>query len=290
MILFNSIGSGFIRSLRSWKGVIVIWFLTIFLISVFTTPLKAGLKKSFGKSMITEKLADGFDIEVFTDLGSSLGIMSKIMIAGLFTIFLSAIVMNAFLAGGLFGSLRKESGRFSIPDFFGQSVKNFWSFLGISLIMKLIMLFLTIFLIGIPVSILSINNSLPEESMALIVFIFILIYLFALPLLFLVSDYARAWQVTSERSSCFKAIGTGFNRTFREFRVAYPLMVIISVVQLLVLFPIVALVPGWRPVTGAGTLFLFLVSQLLFFTGLLLKTWRFAGVTVLFEHTDPMVK
>jgi hypothetical protein len=102
----------------------------------------------------------------------------------------------------------------------------------------------------------------------------------------LVADYARAWQVTCEKPSCFKAIGFGFSNTFSNFRASYPLMLVILSVQILFFILVFTTIPGWRPVSAAGIIFLFLLSQILFFIKVFLKVWRYGSVTALMEQNE----
>jgi hypothetical protein len=152
MKIFSALKSGFSRTLRSWKGVLIVWFSMFILVLVFIYPLRSSLNSAFGKSMITEKLADGFDIEVFADLGPALKSLFSFFTAGFMLVWFIGFVMNAFLTAGLFGSVRKESGRFSFQEFLSAGLKNFWSFLIITVIITFITDFLSILIVGIPVA------------------------------------------------------------------------------------------------------------------------------------------
>jgi hypothetical protein len=284
MKIINSIKSGFCRSIKSWKVVLIIWFLSLILISVLAIPLKGALNSAYGNSMITEKLTNGFDLEVFADLGSNLKSMISFLSAGLLFVILVGFLMNAFLTGGLFNCLRKDSGNISSSEFFRAAAKNFWSFLIISLIISVIINVLSAVLIGVPMVFLSMAETISEKTAFTISFITVLIFLILLPILLLVADYARAWQVSYEKSSCFRAIGFGFGQTFRKFWSSYTSMLILLLVQILFVCLVLSILPGWKPVTGGGVFLLFLLSQLFFYFKILLKTWRYANVTALMEQ------
>ena len=72
MKILKAIGSGALRSVKAYKGVIVIWLFYLILVSMLTIQTKGALKTGFGKSMITELLQDGINIEVFSDLDARL--------------------------------------------------------------------------------------------------------------------------------------------------------------------------------------------------------------------------
>jgi hypothetical protein len=108
-----------------------------------------------------------------------------------------------------------------------------------------------------------------------------------LPILLLVSDYARVWQVRSSDSAGFKAIGIGFKQTFKYFISSYPVMFINMTIQLLFSWFMMKFVLGMGPQEGGGIFLLFVLTQFLFIIKILLRVWRYGSVTSMFEkHPD----
>jgi len=106
----------------------------------------------------------------------------------------------------------------------------------------------------------------------------------------LVTDYARAWQVSNDKLNSFRALGFGFSETFGKFWSSLPLMVLMLLIQLLYIGLVFVLVSGWMPDTGRGVIFLFIGSQLLFIIKIFLKFWRYGSVTSLMElHGEKQV-
>jgi len=250
-------------------------------------PIKGALNSGFGKSMITEKLADGLNFEVFADMGAAFRSIMSFFSVGLFMTILVGFILNAFFTGGVFERLKESSGKFSAGEFFRASAKNFWSFLVISLIISLIILVLAFLIIGIPLSIVGQSDSSPEGALFQTGLIVLSIFFLLLTVLLLVADYARAWQVTMDRNVCFKAIGFGFSQTFKTFLSSFPLMIILLVVQLSFGWLVLKILPGIRPATGGGVFHMFLLSQILFFLKIMLKIWRYGSVTVLMAVNSP---
>jgi hypothetical protein len=284
MKIFTSLKSGFYRAIRSWKGVLVVWFALFLLVLVFICPFRGSLNSAFGNSMITEKLKDGFDIEVFADLGSTLKSLMSFFTAGFFVVYLIGFVMNAFLSAGLFGSVRNENRKYSSQEFFRSASKNFWSFLIISLIIDVIIYFLSVLFFGLPIALADTSETLSEGTILKIVIIAIVLYLLLLPVFLLTADYARAWKSANENGSGFKATGVGFGRTFKYFFQSYIMMVLLILAQVALGLVILLILPGWEPVTGGGVFLLLIISQLLLFARLLLKTWRYASITSMMEE------
>jgi hypothetical protein len=286
MKIINSITAGLVRSAKAWKGIVIIWFVTLLTVSLVVLPMKGALKAGLGQSMITEKLAHGIDIEVFADLGAGLSGLNAYLLSGLFMIVIISFITNSFLSGGLFSSLKELAGAFSSRKFFMKSAKYFWPFLLISLILDLLILLFAFLIIVIPVSIVATMEPSSEGALfktfiiAAAVFFLVLIWLLA------VADYARAWQVTQKRSACFKALGFGFRQTFRTILSSYLLMFILILVQLLYGLLVVGVLSGLTPVTGVGIILLFILSQIFFIVKVLLKTWRYGSMTIMIEMSS----
>jgi hypothetical protein len=285
MKIISSLKSGFSRAFRSWKGVLIVWLTMFLLVLAFIYPLRGSLNSAFGSSMITEKLAGGFDIEVFADLGPTLRNLLSFFTAGFMFVCLIGFIINAFLTAGLFGSVRKGNGKFSTQEFFRAGSRNFWSFLIISLIITFIINFFSGILVGVPMMIVSVSDTISEKSQFTIVIASIIVLLLILPVFLLVADYARAWSASHENDSCFKAIGSGFSQTFSKIGQSYIMMVLLIFCQIIFGMLILLILPVWKPVSGWGVFLLLIISQLLLFVRLFLKTWRYASITSMMEKT-----
>ena len=289
MKIFTSLKTGMLRSWRAWKGILIIWLVSLLLVSLVAVPMSSVLKAGVGSSMITEKLANGINIEVFADLGASFRSLISYFSGGLFMILLVGFLINSLLSGGMFNKLKGFSGVFSYDEFFRVSVKHFWSFLVISLIISLIIVFMAIIIIVIPVSIVSQSEPSSEGAAFNTGIIVAALFLLILPLFLLAGDYARSWQVLNDKIRCFKALGFGFRQAFRTLSSSYPLMIIILVVQLFYGWMVFRLLAGIKPVTEGGIILLFIISQILFCIKILLKTWRYGSVTRLMELTSKTI-
>jgi hypothetical protein len=284
MKMFKALGSGALRSVKAYKGVIIIWFIYLVLISLIVIPVKGALKAGFGNSMIVELLKDGINIEVFSDLDLQLKDIIASFTIGIILVCIVTVIMNAFLSGGLFTLVKGGNNDFSISGFLRSSAKNFWSFLGVTLLICLIILVLGLLIIGIPFALSFGGGSGPGPSAFIIMVIAVLLFIITLVILLLVVDYSRAWIVRNEARSCFKAFAFGFRKAFGTFLSSFPLMLLLMII--FVLFTLVSrmIVDLWNPLTGIGALALFIISQVLFFCILLLKTWRYGSVTALMEY------
>ena len=252
------------------------------LISLFVIPMKGTLKAGFGSSMITERLHDGLDIEVISDLGPYLESLAAYFFSGFFFVIFLGILINTFFAGGLFQSLRGSKEMLSVPCFFRASARYFWYFLGLYFMITLMIIFFAFLIVGLPVG-LTVQSGTPGPMTFIIGIIAVLAFSLAEVIFLLVADYARAWLVSAEKPAFFKALGFGFSETFGHFASSFPMMLILMVIQLIFGWLAFLVIKSWTPDTGGGVFLLFIVSQVLFFIKTLLKAWRYGSVTSLKE-------
>jgi hypothetical protein len=286
MKIVNSILSGARAGLKSWKGVLITWLISLMIVSLLAIPFKSALKSAFGNSMITEKLANGLTAEIFTDLGSSMKIIMSFFTTGIFILMFIGFLINIFLAGGQFSFLRKDSANLSSSEFFRTSGRNFWSFLVITVLTRFIINFLTGMTFLAPVLVLTLSKSVSLNSSIIVVSIAAIASIIVISIMLLVTDYARAWQVSNDKLNCFRALGFGFRETFSRFWSSLPLMIIMLVVQIVFIVLVFLIVTGWIPSTGSEVFLLFVISQLLFIIKIYLKIWRYGSVTALMDKNS----
>ena len=283
MKIRSSLGSGFVRALKSWKGVLLLWLVSVILVSLLVIPFRGELRNALGSSMITGNLADGFDLLTFMELGQTLKNMMASFSSDFLFVILISFITNAFLSGGLFDSLRNGKVNFSTAEFFSAGSKNFWSFISISLVITLTTIILSLIIIGITAVIIASSGSFSEKSGFIYMSVSFLVILLLLPVFILAADYARAWKVLNGKATGFQALGFGFRLTFARFWSSYAMMLILIFCQLVFSALIFYLITVWKPVTEKEVLLLFIVTQLLVYARLLLKTWRYGSVTTFME-------
>lgn len=282
MRILNALKYGASHSLKSWKNALIVWFVILALVALFALPVRGVMKAGFDSSMIVEKLKNGFDIEAFTDPGTAFKSIISFLKSAFLIIILAAFLLNAFLSGGLFGSvsfMNEKSGE----GFWRNGAKNFWSFLVILSLIYIFIIALGLVIVIIPLALISSVEGQTELVIFRTGLITVSLFLLLLPVLLLVADYARAWQVMQEKMRCFSAIGFGFRQTFRTFFKSWPLMLIVLLIQVLYYSLITRFLPGITPSNAIGVFLFFIFSQVLFFFKILLKIFRYGSVTCLME-------
>jgi hypothetical protein len=283
MSIVNPIISGAVRSIKSLKGVLVIWISTLCLVCLVAIPLKSSMNSVLGLSMITEKLTDGINIDVFTDFGSNLRTILSSLASGVFYLLLFGFLLNVFFNGGIFSTLRNGEEKYSSSQFFRGAGKCSWPFLLITVVLSLFIITTGAVVFALTFWLIGTGNSAPEGGGLKVTLIGGIIFVAILPVFLLVVDYARTWQASSSKSAGFKAIGIGFNQTFRHFFSSYPVMFINMMIQVLFGWFVLKFLTGISPQTGIGIFLLFLLSQFLFIIRILLRVWRYGSVTYMYE-------
>lgn len=286
MKIIAALKTGASRSVKAWKGAMIICLALLILISLFAIPVKGVLKAGFGSSTITNELLKDFNLDVIGDLVADVKGLASFSASGFFLIFFTGILLYVFFSGGLFNCLKVNSGRFTVTEFFRASAKNFWSFFGITLIISLILFVLSLFIIAVPAGISFASNTETDTVRLIAVIVSAVVLIFAQILLFTVADFARAGYVAGGKPAVFKAIGYGFKMTFDNFLSAVPLMLVLYVVQSLFGGLVMKIILSWKPATGGTVFLLFILSQLLFFVIISLRSWRYASITSLMEKIE----
>jgi len=287
MLLFKTFISGFQKTLRSIKFVLLAWVATFILGSIFAFPVKAGLKMAAGSSMVLDRTQDGILIDIFADMGRSFKTITFMGLSGLILVVVAGFMVNAFFTRGIFGVMRYNTGKARFSEFFSHTSENYWSFLGISVLLRFVIFILSLIMIIIPLSALGPGQSLNLQKAIVTASVSAVCFLFVIPVLILVSDYARAWLVVHPSASFWKSVGSGFSITFNRFFLSYFYVMLLCGLQSAFFVLSFSLMGDWKP-TGVGTLIFIIAFQVVFVAGIFMRYWRFAGIISLVEQIVPV--
>lgn len=279
MKLGKAITAGFGRATRSFKPILIIWFFSVIGISILALPLKSIVLSDMGNSMGTEMIKEVFSIDFWAGLDVTLPVFGGLIKGVLYLVFIYLFI-NVFLNGGLFDALKANICGYPVKGFFKASVSNFFSFLSVTLLVILMIIFASGLVVVIPALIVRAGNG-GEPALMNTLKIARIVLLLVLPIFLLVVDYSRSWLAASNQKLIFKSLGYGFKATFSSFLSSYLFMIIVMTVQAGFIF-LVSKAMDFRPETNGGLFVLFLLSQVLFVIKLFLRAWRYGGVTTMF--------
>ena len=280
MRLFSVLRKGAVRSAGSYKLLITMWAITLAMILLVAMPLRMELKIIFSKSFATERFLDGFDTGLIGDMGPAFNSLLGSATYGGFLLLTGGYLLYTFFAGGLFARYTMAYGSFKVSSFLKSSAHNFFTYLGIGIIMFLITVLWTLVIIGIPVGVTSAVTGDPFSTMT-VSRIMIVIWLLGLPLWFLVADRARVWIATTGTRKVFRALGAGFSSLRKGFKVSYFAVLIVFLANLVFLGLFIVFTAGTLPERGLMISLFFIATQVMFLLRLYLKAWRYATVSEL---------
>ena len=286
MKIIYSLKTGFQRSVRSWKAALIITLALLFLISFSIIPFNSVLKSSFGSSASADELVENINFDIVTDLSNILKNFGSFFSSGILLLIIAGMIVLTFFSGGLFNSLKSEQGKFSVAQFFRSSAEYFWPFLGISVIVGLLIGFISVFLTGIIMGIMFAGDPVSNSATRIISIVSVMILAVEITVLFLVADYSRAHYLAEKKPKIFNSVGYGFKMTFGSFSSSVPMMFILTIVQIMFVWMMASMFFIWKPSTGTALFLMFIISQLMFFLRILLRSWRYASVTSMMESLE----
>ena len=202
MKIIHALKTGFQRSARSWKAALIITLSLLLIISFFAIPFSNVLKSSFGASTAPDELIENLNFDIITDLSNNLKDLGSFFSSGILLLIFTGMMVLTFFSGGLFNSLKSDPGRFSVAQFFRASAEYFWPFLGISLIVGLLIGFISFFLTGIIMGIMFAGDTISNSTVRIISILSVVIIIAVLSVFFLVADYSRAHYSAGKNSKC----------------------------------------------------------------------------------------
>lgn len=285
MKIFDSLTTGFLRALKAWKGVLIITISLLIAALLIINPVKRALNLAFGSSIALNEFLQNSSFDILVDLSNNITGLRSIFASGILLLIPAGILFYTFFSGGLFSYLRKDQGRFSVARFFKESAQYFWPFLGITLLISLMGLFVSLFLTGIIYGISSVAESDSVTLQTILKAVSVLVMVVVMSVIFLIADYSRAHCVSDNKPPLFKSIGYGFKSTFGKFFPSFLMMVILIIVQVFFVWLITLLIMSWNPRSGIILFIMFVLSQVLVFVRMLLRSWRYGSVTSLMERS-----
>jgi hypothetical protein len=280
MTFFHALTKGAVKSAASYKLVLVVWLVTLFFIWPVALILKTEFSSFFGAGMLIDSSLGGFDLGVVGDLGERFQpFLFQTFIASLLMI-IAGLIINAFFAGGFFAKFTTANSDFKVPDFFKSSAHFFFTFLGTSVIVTLMIFFWGVIIIAVPILVSGAADK-GAQVIGRMIRILGVLWLLGLPVLLLVADHARRWMAVTGTRKIFMAIGTGFRETFKRFFRAYISVFLIVIASIAIVWLSVILFKNLVPEKGFLIFLFFIGTQLIAIIKTWVRSWRYATVTEL---------
>jgi hypothetical protein len=311
MKVFINFFKGFRNTGKSARMIILLLVVNFAFSLIFAIPMYHSLQDSFGQSMVSERMAEGFDYlwwEEFRDQAEGLEQTFTPSIIGKGAILNNLegliqlrvfdlppivlifgfiyIILHTFLAGGILYIFQKQDRRFSLKNFFKGAGAYFFRFFLLMLISWLFFL-----LIGQVVKggLDSILNNVRETAFSEITpfylgLAFAAVVLFLFLFIQMVFDYGRIKIVLEERRDVLTAAAGAFGFVFRHLGSTLGLFYLLFLVQVAFsLFYI--LIQGLIPQSSfPGVLAAFLFQQIFIFGLIWIRCWLYSSQLELYRY------
>lgn len=281
MKILKAITSGFSRSAKASKQIVVVWLINSLAIALLMVPFRNVLVSQAGNSMATELLKGGTDLGYWLDAMPELAGSLAAFLIGVLVLLGVVWLLGVFLAGGLFDTLRANSCGATMGEFFKASARLFFPYLWVTLIVLGLIIMSALLLIALPVIVMqggAGNETLVMKISGVTRYLFVALLLIWL----LVADYSRAWLAAADKKKVFRALGYGFRATFSTFFTSFLFMVFAVGVQALLTWGGVKITTGFEPEGGGGLFLLFLITEALLILRIYMRAFRYGGVTALY--------
>jgi hypothetical protein len=311
MKVFINFFHGFKNTGKAARMVVLLLVVNFAFSLIFAIPMYHSLQDSFGQSMVSERMAEGFDYlwwEEFRDQAEGLEQTFTPSIIGKGAILNNLegliqlrvfdlppivlifgfiyIILHTFLAGGILYIFQKQDRRFSLKNFFKGAGAYFFRFFLLMLISWLFFL-----LIGQVVKggLDSILNNVRETAFSEITpfylgLAFAAVVLFLFLFIQMVFDYGRIKIVLEERRDVLTAAAGAFGFVFRHLGSTLGLFYLLFLVQVAFsLFYI--LIQGLIPQSSfPGVLAAFLFQQIFIFGLIWIRCWLYSSQMELYRY------
>jgi hypothetical protein len=264
---------GFQKAAKSPRMLFILYFSNLIMALLLALPFMGFLKNSFGSSMLTENLLEGFNFTAFSNLMYYHKDGLDAILGNIKWILVVYFLLNIFLTGGIIRTLNKE--KFTTGNFFSGAAYNFFRFLGLSLIMIVVQL-VFILLVYIPLGIIfdslgeKLTNEISYYYWAIGGFTFhLLIFL----LISMIGDYAKFYLVLNDSFNIFKGFWKGVRYVFSRFLKTYFLYLFLLFIPAVVMYVYWYYEKDMRMATGIGILIVFAMQQAFIFLRVFLRVW-----------------
>lgn len=301
-----------LKNLRSFSRLVLLLFVFNLLFSlILTIPMYNSLKNSWGNSLVSENMAQGFDYlwweeyrdqsqgleKTFTPAifgkGAILTNLQGLVQMRLFTLpvplllmGLIYILLHTFFAGGILSLFHKKAVRFQLGDFFQGAGLYYIRFLGLLFVSWL---FFFVVLANIHKVLYNWVDNIARSSFSeitpfylnLLVSIFVLVAIFFLQMVF---DYARILTVVEDKKNIIRSTQSAFAFILHNSGSAFGLYYLILSVQVVFTLLFIAIQNLIPQVSFFGVLLAFIWHQIFIFGIIWIRCWLYSSQLCLYKY------
>jgi len=281
MSILKAYSRGLSRSIRSLKMISVVYGVVLFTGLLFLFPFLSALREASGLTMAVEKMMQGFDYTVYSELLRFHGEGLKTMMMVAFWLVLFFVVVSVFLAGGILGRLVDREKRFSLSSFFADCGRWFFRFLRWGFY-YVILQGLVAAAVFVPAGFLLAKRfkaGVPEDHLFHTALWFGILYLILSFWFVIIGDYTRIGLVAGDSKKVFREFRMAVKFVVRHFFATYGLYLLLLVVPVLTMFLFMKFIGSSDPATAGAVVLLFFLQQLYIWLRGGFRIWVLASQT-----------
>lgn len=302
---------GFISTGKIPRMILLLLVINFVFSMILAVPMYNSLKNSFGNSLVSERMGEGFDYlwwEEFRDSAEGLEKTFSPSIIGkgavlnnleglvhfrffnlppvLVFLGLLYIILHTFLAGGILSVFKDETPKFSMNGFFKGAGTFFPRFFLLTLISSGLFTAIAIFLSGGFNSILRNirENAVSEVAPFYLSLGFSAIVLFFILFIQMIFDYGRIKIVVEESRNVIKSVLEAFAFVFRHPGFTLGLYYLIFLSHVVVTLIYILLIELVVQSTFLGVIVAFLLQQVFIFAIIWIRCWFYSSQMELYRY------
>jgi len=272
--MIRDVGNIVQKTNKQWRPMLLVYFIQLFFGLFVAVFAYKGLEQKLGSSMELERLANGFDRSIFSDMLNQSPQIIEMLLDRFSITILIFLIISIFFHAGLIGNLRRNE--YSIHDFIKNGKEYFIKFTGIALITLLKMGVVLILIwkpfiswIGDPLQTFHSDKSFILTTMALVIITVLLLIL-----IWLWSVLARYSIVDGD--DFVKAMKSSWSKIKSAFFKYFPLGVLVVLLHLLMMWLYTLIVDDWGASTWFCVLGLISIQQMFSWLRIWLRTFAYS--------------
>lgn len=284
MSIINALSNGFRSSAKVFRMLAVLYLVNFLLAALLAVGFKSAIDLALGNSMAVEKLLEGFDYTVYSDLAMSQHHTIAPVLGQVIWFVLFFMILNVLLGGGVIASV--ESQTFSLGSFFEACGKYVWRFLRLFLIFGILLVLISVvmvFVLGV------LHSSLTEQNVSEVpstkLFIaFVFVFLIPVLIVAMMSDYARITTVLRDRESMLKTAWQSMVFVVRHFLSTFGLQLCLVVISAVLFTAYWFLTDSYSMTSGWGIFAGFVFQQVFIGARVWTRVLAYASETDLYRE------
>jgi len=281
MDVIKSYIKGLYTSIRFPIMILMLYAINLGFAILLTTLFFSSMKSSAGQSLELETILTNFNYTFFVDLMNQSSDVFKNIFKQIKWFAIIYWFLNIFLSGGILQTITNK--KFKISDFFAASGRNFFRFIGTSVINIIIHAFV-ILIIYVPIFYIIKALSLgftTERSYYYIAITTLVIHAFAFGIVVMINDYSKIYLLSNESKNIFKAFWQATKFVFSKLYKTYLLFILLISPSLAIFYLYISLYGDIQMASTFGIIIMFFIQQIFILLRIWQRVWIYSSNIIL---------